>query len=154
MQSRWLRSASFVLLGAALAATTALAPAPASAQRGFTKCQLSYDLVGWSFLYKTGRGNGRVVCDNGQRASVRIETRGGGITFGSIEIVDGQGTFSGLRDISEIYGAYATAEAHAGAGASVGASVVVKDDVSLALASGGRGINVGFAFGSFRILKP
>lgn len=127
-----------------------LAPAPA---RALTQCNLTYNLEGWSVFYKAANGRGMVRCDNGQHARVRLETRGGGVTFGSSRIVGGTGHFSQLTDIDEIFGDYANAEAHAGFGASSGAQVVTKGTVSLTLTGTGTGVDVGFAFGRFTIAR-
>jgi hypothetical protein len=116
-----------------------------------TKCDLTFDLESWSIFYKEGHGRGVVDCDDGQRADVVIETRGGGITFGASKIVDGTGEFSLIADIDEIYGDYAAAEAHAGMGPATHAQVVTKGPISLALSGTGNGVDVGFAFGRFTI---
>jgi hypothetical protein len=118
-----------------------------------TVCDLRYDLDGWSIFYKEAAGHGTVRCDNGQRADVRLETRGGGITFGRSRIVDGHGTFSPINEIDEIFGDYANAEAHAGIGVSSGAHVVTKGPVSLTLSGTGTGVDLGFAFGRFTIVR-
>ena len=97
------------------------------------------------------RGTGVVTCDNGQRLAVKISTKGGGISFGKSKIENGTGEFSGVDDIRDVLGTYATAEAHAGAVKSSKAQVMTKGDVSLALAGTGKGWDVGFAFGKFVI---
>ena len=136
-----------VLLAAA--AALLLAAAPASARD--TDCKLSFDLSGWSVFYKTSSGTGVVTCDNGQRLAVRISTKGGGISFGKSRIENGTGEFSGVDDIRDVLGSYATAEAHAGAVKSSKAQVMTKGEVSLALAGTGKGWDIGFAFGKFVI---
>jgi hypothetical protein len=115
------------------------------------KCRMKYDLKGWSVLYKTSKGTGHIKCDNGQAASVNIRTEGGGLTVGKSEVIGGKGTFSGVRDISELYGGYAEATAHAGMGESTDSRVMTKGEVSLALSGTGQGANVGVAFGAFII---
>ena len=115
-----------------------------------TRCELTFEMDGWSVFYKRVDGDGRITCGNGQSARVRIEARGGGLTFGGWHI-KGRGEFSPVSDISELFGDYATAEAHAGAGSSAYAQVVTKGNVSLALSGEGHGINLGFAFGRFTI---
>jgi hypothetical protein len=127
--------------------------APSEAQGRLTTCRMTYALEGWSFLYKTSRGSGRIVCDNGQSASVRITAYGGGITFGFDSVVDGKGVFSRVWDIDEIFGGYAEAVGHAGAGASVSSRAMTNGRVSLALSGSGRGMNLGFAFGAFIIRR-
>ena len=104
-------------------------------------------------FYKTASGDGRIECDNGQKAKVKISVKGGGLTFGKSEIVDGTGKISNVRDISEIFGSYVAAEAHAGAVKSSSASVYTKGEVSLALAGTGRGFDLGVAFGKFKIME-
>ncbi len=135
---------------ALLAVVGLVSAAPAAAE---TKCDLDFHLEGWSAFYKTARGGGRVTCDNGQSARIVIRTKGGGVTFGAAKIVEGVGHFSPVSEISEIFGDYASAEAHAGAGESADAQLVTKGTVSLALSGKGHGINVGFAFGKFTIAR-
>jgi hypothetical protein len=117
------------------------------------ECTMKYSLKGWSAFYKTASGSGTITCSNGQKARVRVTAKGGGITFGKSEIVNGTGHFTGARSITELFGAYAQAEAHAGAGKSGDAQVLTKGTVSLALAGTGRGVDIGFAFGKFTIAR-
>lgn len=116
-----------------------------------TKCHLTFSLKSWSAFYKSGSGNGTVSCDNGQSSAVKIKTHGGGVTFGKSEIKNGHGTFSEVDDIKEIFGSYAASEAHAGAVKSAGAQAMTKGHVSLALSGKGKGFDLGFAFGRFKI---
>lgn len=124
----------------------------ASAEEGID-CSLRYNLKGWSAFYKEAKGTGTITCDNGESAEVRLIARGGGFTFGKTEIVDGQGKFHSERSLSELYGVYGSAEAHAGASNSASAQIVTKGNVSLALRGTGKGVDLGIAFGSFEI-KP
>ncbi len=136
-------------IGVILLPLLALAAAvPAAAD---TRCNLTFHLEGWSAFYKTSHGGGRITCDNGQSARIVLRTKGGGITFGHTKIVDGVGHFSPASDIRELYGDYANAEAHAGAGESSTAQVVTKGTVSLAFSGKGHGIDIGFDFGKFTI---
>jgi hypothetical protein len=123
----------------------------ATPARALTRCQLEYSLDGWSVFYKEAVGDGVITCDDGQRARVDLETRGGGITFGRSRIVDGFGDFSPVVEIDDLFGDYADAEAHAGLGASTSAHVVTKGAVSLTLSGRGNGVDLGFAFGRFTI---
>jgi len=133
---------------AALVAAIFLA-SPASA--AFIRCKLQYQISGWSFLYKQYRGTGVVSCSDGTRADVNIVSRGGGVTFGRTDIDDGRGTFSDVREISEVYGTYAAADGHAAAVAAAEGMAMTKGPVSLALSGTGRGFNLGFAFSGFTI---
>jgi hypothetical protein len=129
-------------------ALVALAATPAQAS---ISCSLTFSLKGWSAFYKTASGSGTIKCDNGQTIPVVIRTTGGGLTFGKSKIVDGHGTFSPVESVKELFGGYATAEVHAGAGRSSDAQALTKGTVSLALAGTGTGVNVGFDFGKFTI---
>ena len=85
---------------------------------GSTKCTMKYSLTGWSAGYSTASGSGTITCDNGQSARVSLRAKGGGPTVGKSKIVNGGGTFSEVADISELFGSYGAAEAHAGMGGS------------------------------------
>jgi len=115
------------------------------------ECRMTFNLKGWSAFYKTAKGDGTITCDNGQKARVTIQAKGGGLTFGKSEIIGGTGKFTGARNIGELFGSYAQSEAHAGAGKSADAQAMTKGEVSLALHGTGRGVDIGFAFGKFTI---
>jgi hypothetical protein len=116
-------------------------------------CKLRFSLSGWSLFYKTASGAGTISCDNGQSMPVTISAKGGGLTFGKSSIEDGVGAFSGVIDIEQTLGSYASAEAHAGAVKSSKAMVVTKGEVSLALSGTGKGWDVGVGFGKFTIAR-
>jgi hypothetical protein len=124
---------------------------PTAQAAGPVDCKLRFTMSGWSAFYKTLSGSGTITCDNGQRMAVDIRSKGGGLTFGKTRIENGQGEFSGVRDIHDLVGHYAAAEAHAGAGKSAHAQVVTKGDISLALSGKGQGWDLGVAFGNFII---
>ncbi|MDO5609187.1 MAG: hypothetical protein Q4G62_00135 [Pseudomonadota bacterium] len=134
------------LIIATLAALLLAAPARADST---LDCRLDFSMEGWSAFYKTGDGEGVVVCDDGSRLPVSIRTRGGGITFGVSRIEVGHGEFTGIYNIRDVLGGYAAAEAHAGAGRSTKAQVVTKGSVSLALTGKGTGWDIGVSIGSF-----
>ncbi len=117
------------------------------------ECTMTFTLKGWSAFYKTAEGKGLVTCDNGQRAEVRIKVKGGGVTFGKSEILEGRGEISDVTDIEEVFGSYAAAEAHAGAVKSAAAAVYTKGNVSLGLVGTGRGVDLGLAFGKLTIRR-
>lgn len=117
------------------------------------ECYMDFSLKGWSVFYKTAEGKGKVTCSNGQHADVKISVKGGGLSFGKMEILNGKGTFSEVLNIDEIFGGYIAAEAHAGAGKSGQASVYTKGDISLALTGSGRGVNIGIDFGRLEISR-
>jgi len=64
-------------------------------------CEMTYNLKGWSAIYKTAKGDGVITCTNGQTANVTISVHGGGITFGKTEIYDGKAKISGGRSIDD-----------------------------------------------------
>ena len=138
-----------ILATLALLAGVAFA-APVQAGPTIT-CKLHFSMAGWSAFYKTASGTGTVTCSNGQRMSVAIDAKGGGLTFGKSNIQDGTGEFSGVHDIKDVLGTYASAEAHAGASKSAKAQAMTKGEVSLALAGKGAGWDLGIAFGKFTI---
>jgi hypothetical protein len=138
---------------APLALSLALLAAPAAAAAKTTVCQMDFNLKGWSAFYKVAHGAGTITCDNGQKARVTIEAKGGGLTAGRSEIRDGHGKFSEVSDIDELFGSYANAGAAAGAGKSAEAQVVTKGEVSLALSGKGTGVELGVSFGKLTISR-
>jgi len=129
-----------------------LAGAGASAAADVS-CHMTFRLQGWSAFYKTASGTGTIKCSNGQSANVKLDAKGGGLTFGKSTIENGQGEFSGANDLEELLGSYVSAEAHAGAVKSSKAAVMTKGEVSLALSGTGRGWDVGVAFGRLTISR-
>jgi hypothetical protein len=138
-----------------LALGLALACSPTFAEEGANAasvtCEMKFSLKGWSAFYKTAKGEGTITCTNGESAAVKIHTKGGGLTFGKSELVDGTGKFSEARNLEEVLGSYARAEAHAGAVKSSAAQAMTKGEISLAISGTGRGWDLGVAFGSFTI---
>jgi major membrane immunogen (membrane-anchored lipoprotein) len=140
-----------ILAGAAPALLARKEKKKSQTQGELISCEMKFDLKGWSAFYKTAKGNGTITCDNGQSASTSIKAKGGGITFGKSDVINGTGKFSGARSIHELFGSYAQAEVHAGAGKSAAAQALTKGEVSLVLTGTGRGVDVGFAFGKFTL---
>ena len=116
-------------------------------------CKLKFTLSGWSAFYKRADGTGTVTCSNGQSMHVKLQARGGGLSVGKSTVRSGVGEFSGVHNINDILGNYASAEAHAGAVKSAQGQVVTKGEVSLALSGTGDGWDLGIAFGKFTIKK-
>ncbi len=141
---------SKAFMGAVLGAAI-LSASPAQAQSRNLDCKLTYSLSGWSLFYKRADGNGVVRCENGQTLNVKIRARGGGLTAGQSKIKNGHGEFSDVRDIREVLGTYATAEANAAAGDAVKGQVMTKGNVSLALSGKGKGVELGVAFGKVEL---
>ncbi len=130
-----------------------LAASQTQAAEATVKCSMTFEMKGWSAIYKRANGTGTITCSNGQRASVKLAARGGGLTAGKSSIENGNGEFSAVKNIEEIFGNYAEAQAAAGAVKASGARVMTKGEVSLALSGTGRGWELGVAFGKFSIKR-
>jgi hypothetical protein len=139
------------LVMACAGAMTALPTSNAQAAEARVKCDLTYNLAGWSLIYKHAEGTGMVTCDNGQSASVKITVVGGGLTAGKYHIDNGKGEISNVHSIQDVYGAYAQAGAEAGVVKSASAQVLTKGTTSRALSGTGEGINLGISVGKFTI---
>lgn len=142
--------ARFLAVLAALLVSTLCAGA-AVAAGAKVDCEMTFTMSGWSAFYKTASGTGVIKCDNGQSMNVKLNAKGGGLTVGKSTIEDGHGKFSAVASMSELLGAYASGEAHAGAVKSAQAQVMTKGEVSLALSGTGRGWDLGIAFGKLTI---
>lgn len=129
---------------------TALVAVPVHAADHELKCTMTFQLKTWSILYKSASGSGTVHCANGQSMQVRLTAKGGGLTAGKSEEA-GEGQFSAVGRMEDVLGAYAEAQAHAGAVNSVQAQVMTKGEVSLALTGKGHGWSLGVDFGELKI---
>ena len=118
-----------------------------------TRCRLSYDLDGWSAIYKTGRGEGVISCDDGQSANVRIITHGAGFTGGTQHIKGGKGVFSMTEKVEDLFRTYIEGTGHAGIGADqfVEARAMFSGTKRLSVSGKGSAISLGMAFGGFTI---
>lgn len=134
-----------------LAPMAAVAAPAAQAAPSTMKCTMTFTLSGWSAIYSTADGHGKVKCANGQSMKVDITAKGGGLTVGKYKIEDGRGHFSGVNSVDDVLGSYATASAHAGAVSSSHAAAMTKGDVSLALTGTGKGWDIGAGFSAFTI---
>ena len=126
---------------------------PASEALALTKCRMNFELRGWSFIYRNSKGEGTVTCANGQSAEVRLTLHAGGFTAGKFDILNGKGTFSEVKDISEVFGTYAVASGHAGATKAVSGWAMTKGEISLAIGGDGRGWTLGADIGGFTIKR-
>ena len=130
---------------------TALPASQARADEATVKCHLTFDLRGWSIIYKQAEGAGTVSCDNGQRSAVAIRVVGGGLTAGKYRITNAKGEISKVRSINDVYGDYVQAGAEAGVVKSANAQVLTKGTTSLAISGTGEGVNLGVSVGKFTI---
>lgn len=143
----------FPLLASASLLLAALAAPPASAASANLDCKLKYNLTGWSFIYKHTTGTGVVTCENGQVMRVHVRAKALGLTAGKWKIDHGTGAFTDVHRITDVLGDYVQASANAGVVKSGEAQVLTKGPVSLALAGGGRGVNIGVDIGKFTISR-
>lgn len=141
------------LVLACAGAMTVLPTSNAHASEATVKCDLVYNLSGWSLIYKHAEGTGKISCSNGQHADVKIAVVGGGLTAGKYHIDNGKGEISNVHGINDVFGDYAQAGADAGVVKSSQAQVLTKGTVSLALAGTGEGVNLGISVGKFTITK-
>ncbi len=88
------------LVLACAGAMSALPVGNAHAADASVKCDLVYNLSGWSLIYKHAEGTGTVTCNNGQQANVKIAVVGGGLTAGKYRINNGKGEISNVHGIS------------------------------------------------------
>ena len=137
------------LILAAAAAMFLAAPAYAE----LAQCKMTFNMSGWSLAVKHMKGKGKVTCSNGQMANVALEGTGLGFTIGKSDILNGEGTFSEVKDISEIFGTYAQAAAQGSATKGGTAQVMTKGEISLAIAGAGRGWEVGVSLGGLTVKK-
>ena len=101
MNKRMTALASLALAGTLLAALPA---GQAHADEPMVKCELHYNLQGWSIIYKHAEGAGTVTCNNGQSAAVKITVVGGGLTAGKYRVENGKGEISKVHGIDEVFG--------------------------------------------------
>jgi hypothetical protein len=141
------------VLATALFASMLLAASGAQARDGSMTCKMQYTLTGWSVIYKHAEGKGTVRCSNGQSMAVKLSAKGGGLTLGKYKVHNGFGEFSGVRNIRDVLGTYASAGADAAAGPGVTSQAMTKGDVSLALSGTGEGVNLGVAITGFTISR-
>lgn len=125
----------------------------ADAPKGNVNCTMQFELRSWAAFYKSGKGDGKISCDNGKKADIFIRTHGGGVQFGKFNIANGSGKFTPVKSIDELFGKYASV---GGEGAAVKARIgqsLSKDDITLDIKGTGTGGGFGFDFGSFRISR-
>lgn len=127
-----------------------LAAGSAAAADHELQCTLTFQMKTWSIIYKSATGTGTIHCSDGQSLHVRLRATGGGLTAGKSE-ERGAGDFSPVARMDDLLGAYAAAQAHAGAVNSVQAQVLTKGEVSLALTGKGHGWSLGVDLGELKI---
>jgi len=142
------------LLGALVAVSiVGFYPANAKSASAELDCKLQFSLTTWSAIYKHSEGSGIVTCENGKSMRVSIAAKGVGLTVGKSHVDGGTGRFSDVHQLSDVFGSYAQAEAHAGVVKSGTAQVLTKGAVSLALAGSGEGVDLGVDVGEFTLTR-
>lgn len=115
-------------------------------------CSMTYKLEGFSLAYKQYDGTGEITCRNGQKAKVRLSSKSIGFTIG-YSVIEGEGYFSDVKYISEIFGDYISLGNHFGFINSVDRQVLTRGEISLVLLGKGKGFDIGFTIGDLSI-KP
>jgi hypothetical protein len=106
-------------------------------------CNLNFSMVAWAALIKSGSGEGRITCTNGDEIEVTLKSGGIGLAAGKIEITNGHGEFSAVRNVDDLFGTYSGASRAGGVGTTAGgAAGLVKGDVALGLYGSGHGIGI------------
>lgn len=116
-------------------------------------CSFKYNLKGWSAFYRTGTGAGAVSCSNGQSASVKLNLKAGGFTFGVFDITEGKGKFLNVNNINDIYGGYFEVDGHAGFVKSVEGRALPFKPIFFSMTGKGTGYNLGFSLGAVIVSK-
>ena len=127
--------------------------ATAGASAADLSCHLTFEMKGWSAIYKTATGSGTISCSNGESMKVTLESKGFGLTAGKATIDEGKGVITGAKSLSDILGSYVAADASAGAVKAGSATVLTKGEVSLALSGKGRGWEAGLSISDFVIRR-
>ena len=126
--------------------------APNQPYAGLMTCTMKFKMSGLSLIYKHYDGTGEVQCRNGDKAQVILTSNSVGFTIGKSEI-EGDGVFSEVKSINEIFGDYASMESHVGFVNSYDAQLLTRGEISLALKAQGRGIDIGATFGALNIKR-
>jgi hypothetical protein len=115
-------------------------------------CSMSYKLEGFSLAYKQYDGIGEITCRNGQKAQVKLSSKSIGFTIG-YSVIEGEGYFTEVKSINEIYGNYISLGNHFGFKNSVDRQVLTRGEISLVLMGKGKGFDIGVTIGDLSI-KP
>ncbi|OAI16761.1 MULTISPECIES: hypothetical protein [Methylomonas] len=116
----------------------------------YSTCSMTYHLSGFSLGYKQYDGLGEVTCRNGQKAQVVLSSKSIGFTIGKSDI-EGEGHFTDVKDIKEIYGNYISLGNHFGFINSIDRQILTRGEISLALIGKGRGFDIGVTIGDLTI---
>lgn len=113
--------------------------------------EVKFSSAQWSALYEHAEGTGTVICDNGKKMEVDISAKGVGLTAGKWRIDHGTGKFTQVARLRDVLGSYAALSANAGLVKAGTVQVLTNGKVSLALAGGGDGFDVGVTISQFKI---
>jgi hypothetical protein len=113
-------------------------------------CTMTYKLEGFSLAYKQYDGTGEVSCRNGQKAKVKLSSKSIGFSIG-YSVIEGEGFFTDVKHISEVYGNYISFGNHFGFKNSVDRQILTRGEISLALRGKGKGFDIGVTIGDLSI---
>lgn len=115
-------------------------------------CTMKYKLEGFSLAYKQYDGSGEITCRNGEKALVALSSKSIGFTIGYSSI-EGEGYFTDVKYLSEIFGDYISLGSHFGFNNSIDRQILTRGEISLVLIGKGEGFDIGFTIGDLSI-KP
>jgi hypothetical protein len=133
---------AFVLLGSA----------PALAEDEVS-CEMDFSMKGWAVVITEGKGEGKVVCSNGETAEVAIASHGIGLSAGKAELVHARGEFTGVSRLEDLLGTYSSQTRTGGAGEAGGVALLTKGSVSLTVYAKGEGMGISTALGRITIAR-
>lgn len=138
----------FLLAGLALAFAV-----PAGAQK-MLSCEMQFSMKGWAVVVTSGRGEGTITCEGGEKIPVTLESKGIGLSAGQADIVEARGVFTGVSKVDDLFGSYASSTRVGGAGSEAGGVArVIKGDVALAIYAKGKGIGISTGIGKLTITR-
>ena len=115
-------------------------------------CSMKYKLEGFSLAYRQYDGTGEISCRNGQKASVSLSSKSIGFTIG-YSVIEGDGYFTDIKYISELFGNYISLGNHIGFNKSIDRQILTRGEISLVLIGRGKGFDIGVTIGDLSI-KP
>lgn len=119
-------------------------------ERKLGTCSMKYKMEGFSLAYKQYDGTGEISCRNGQKALVSLSSKSIGFTIG-YSAIEGDGYFTDVKYISELYGNYISLGNHIGFKNSIDRQVLTRGEISLVLVGKGKGFDIGVTIGDLSI---
>ncbi len=145
----------FTVLGGLVLVSSPLLLHAQTQTPGNLECKIIFNFKSWSVFFSSGKGEGTITCNDGEKADVVLSTKGGSVfDFGKSDIINGHGKFSPVNKIDELYGTYSSVGGGIGIAKSASGLSLSKTMgglVNLDLSGTGAGVEIGFHFGDFKI---